>query len=596
MLLGTALRFFRLDFQSLWNDEGNSVRLAERSLRLIVEGAGGDIHPPGYYILLSFWRDLLGQSEFAMRSLSAFAGVLLIAVVIQIGKRNVGLLAGLFVAANPLLIYYAQEARMYALEALWATLLLWATLRFWQTQRISWLAATTVFTLAGLYTHYSFPFVIGAINTIALLWWLLNSRQLGAILRWVAGQAIALFGFLPWLPIALRQITTWPSSGEQAATGAALQGTLRWLVSGDFFYGNLAWLALAIVPALLSLFALRRSWPYWLAFGIPCGLMLGLGLFQPLFAKFLVVAVPGVALAQAAGLVALSTKARQTALIPVLGIFLALGTTPLALSNLYADPTTFRDDYRAMAHVIANSADPTTAVILNAPNQWEVFTYYYPDGPNVHPIAKQRPIDFDAEIAGLAAITAQHETIYGLIWGETAADPERRLENWLNQSTFKVSDEWYGNVRLVKYLAADASALLETHGAAPEADFNAQLSLLRAAIASNQYKSGDTIPIVMEWAAQPDISQRLKLFIHVYADPNAPPQAQLDTEPLGGLRPTNTWQPNERLIDQYAIQLPADIPAGTYQIAVGWYNPEDGQRLATSIGDRVVLADIEVTP
>ena len=33
-----ALRFYRLEAQSFWYDEGNSARIAERSLRLIIEG------------------------------------------------------------------------------------------------------------------------------------------------------------------------------------------------------------------------------------------------------------------------------------------------------------------------------------------------------------------------------------------------------------------------------------------------------------------------------------------------------------------------------------------------------------------------------
>ncbi len=64
------LRFHLLSAQSFWNDEGNSARIAERSLRLILEGAAGDIHPPGYYLALAGWRALGGDSEFALRSLS----------------------------------------------------------------------------------------------------------------------------------------------------------------------------------------------------------------------------------------------------------------------------------------------------------------------------------------------------------------------------------------------------------------------------------------------------------------------------------------------------------------------------------------------
>lgn len=45
LLLALALRFYRIEAQSLWYDEGNSARLVERPVRLIIEGAAGDIHP-----------------------------------------------------------------------------------------------------------------------------------------------------------------------------------------------------------------------------------------------------------------------------------------------------------------------------------------------------------------------------------------------------------------------------------------------------------------------------------------------------------------------------------------------------------------------
>ncbi len=63
LALAAFLRFYLLDGQSFWNDEGNSARIAERSLQLITEGAAGDIHPPLYYYLLHFWRGVFGSSE-----------------------------------------------------------------------------------------------------------------------------------------------------------------------------------------------------------------------------------------------------------------------------------------------------------------------------------------------------------------------------------------------------------------------------------------------------------------------------------------------------------------------------------------------------
>jgi len=65
LVLATALRFFQLDAQSFWNDEGTSARVAERSLPLITAAAIGDIHPPLYYYALHFWRGVFGEGELA---------------------------------------------------------------------------------------------------------------------------------------------------------------------------------------------------------------------------------------------------------------------------------------------------------------------------------------------------------------------------------------------------------------------------------------------------------------------------------------------------------------------------------------------------
>ncbi|MCO5195698.1 MAG: hypothetical protein M9930_20755, partial [Anaerolineae bacterium] len=61
ILLASWLRFHWLAAQSFWNDEGNSARLSERSLRLILEGTASDVHPPLYYLLLRGWRELVGE-------------------------------------------------------------------------------------------------------------------------------------------------------------------------------------------------------------------------------------------------------------------------------------------------------------------------------------------------------------------------------------------------------------------------------------------------------------------------------------------------------------------------------------------------------
>ncbi|MBN1486214.1 MAG: glycosyltransferase family 39 protein, partial [Anaerolineae bacterium] len=122
LLLSMVLRFHLLDNQSFWNDEGNTARLVERTLPLIIKGAAGDIHPPGYYLLLYGWRTFTGDSEFALRGFSAFCGILTVVFATAIGQYAGGtytaLGAALVTALHPLSVYYSQEARMYGLLGL----------------------------------------------------------------------------------------------------------------------------------------------------------------------------------------------------------------------------------------------------------------------------------------------------------------------------------------------------------------------------------------------------------------------------------------------------------------------------------------------
>ncbi len=87
LLLAFGLRFHKLEAQSFWNDEGNSARLSERAIPLIIEGTASDIHPPFYYLILRGWRELVGETEFGLRSFSAFVGVGTVAVTLALGKE-----------------------------------------------------------------------------------------------------------------------------------------------------------------------------------------------------------------------------------------------------------------------------------------------------------------------------------------------------------------------------------------------------------------------------------------------------------------------------------------------------------------------------
>ena len=69
-------------------------------------------------------------------------------------------------------------------------------------------------------------------------------------------------------------------------------------------------------------------------------------------------------------------------------------------------------------------------------------------------------------------------------------------------------------------------------------------------------------------------------------DDEGRPVAQQDSEPVGGLRPTTTWDEGEVVHDRVGVLLPTDLPAGEYQILVGMYRPESGERLPITIAGK----------
>ncbi len=626
LLLAAALRFYRLDAQSFWNDEGNSARIAERPLDKIVEGAAGDIHPPGYYLLLAAWRATTGQSEFTLRSFSAFTGVLTVALACTTGtrlfNRRVGNVAALLAACVPFQVYYGQEARMYALLGLlnvgsvWLTIELFPLLRTsitgtrrgWRTSII--VAGYILVNVMGLYTHYSFPLILLAEALIFLLWLVRQRKKWRVLLTWAGLQLITVILFLPWLPIALRQMTTWPSNGSGNVSLQTLATTLAYGITTPPDAASFGLIPMFLVAAVGLLppidqddlthdlnhaerIGLIAAW----LLAIPTSLSAVGALSEP-FLKFLLPANLALAILVACGTVtgfdlATSTPGPLSVPLfrPVVAILLAAALVPIPISlrHLYFDPTYVRDDYRAIAARIQNESGTEAAVVLNAPNQWEVFTYYYPDGPGIAPLPDQHTGERLTELLG------SYDRIYALYWGETQQDPNRVVESTLESGAFPVSTEWYGSVRLAIYAvpATPATQIESPSGAL----FGDSITLAGFTLSDTTLRPGEAIGVTLFWQASAPITARYKVFVHLYT-PDGRLVGQHDGEPAGNLKPTDSWMPGELVIDNHGLLLPPHIPTGVYHLSVGLYGL-DGTRLPvsandTQIGDKLLLAEIIV--
>jgi mannosyltransferase len=600
LLVSTALRFTKLGAQSFWNDEGNTARLVERPVPLIIAGAAGDVHPPGYYLLLHVWRACSGESEFALRSYSTFCDITTVALTIAIAKhlipgkkrmsRSVVLPALWFIAINPLAIYYSQEARMYAQLGLTSAGLLWSAVEFHKAQsqplskitkhqRITRFALLAGSVALGLYTHYAFLFALVSLGCAYSLFWLIYEyKNWRALVAWIGAFIVGGFCYLPWAPIALRASGWRP---PDLGTATAFKEMARTLVVGVTLPEHEVTYILPILVFLGLLIFLnlpRAPFVTWVSFALaffPMLLITGFGVYRPAYLKFLIISVSPLAvlLSSLMGgcLAGISNRWLPIALLlGVLHIFTPAEVS--ALQHLYQDPAYARDDYRGIVATIESEAQPGDAVLLNAPNQWEVFTYYDRGGLPVY-TAPYRPTSQEAS-SWVESIVRDHTQLFVLFWGDTEADPEHYVEIALAQKAFKAAERWVSSVRLARY---GTPAELASTVKLEDVRLGQMISLIGYSIAEGPLTAGEILPVTLVWSVRQTPSERYKVFIHL-VDGTGTLLAQTDAEPVGGFYLTSQWSPGEVVSDNYGVLLPAQLESGTYTLIVGMYDLA-GQRL-----------------
>lgn len=246
--LAAAIRFSTLGLQSYRHDE------AVTAGRVLVAGLPQTMHlvwtgestPPLYYLLAWLWSHAFGVHEAGLRSLSALFGTATVPVAYLIGRELIGRRTGIAIAAivafDPMLVWYSQDARAYALLVLLSSAALLFFLRARRTGAARDLAWWAVFSVLALATHYFafFPLAIEAV------WLLLAARPLRRVLCAIGGVALAGAALAP---IALHQsagknndwIATFDMAGRLRETGIS------------FFVGEAGLLKHALAP--IALFA-----------------------------------------------------------------------------------------------------------------------------------------------------------------------------------------------------------------------------------------------------------------------------------------------------------------------------------------------------
>jgi len=118
--------------------------------------------------------------------------------------------------------------------------------------------------------------------------------------------------------------------------------------------------------------------------------------------------------------------------------------------------------------------------------------------------------------------------------------------------------------------------------------------------------TGCWVGVTLYWQARQAPLPDYTVFVHVVERDRSSGvgriRAQRDTAPDAGAYPTRRWAAGEVVEDAVRIDLPADMPAGSYDLVVGLYDPPTGRRLPVLdrtgriVDDRVVLPGVVGVP
>ncbi len=176
--LGAAMRFASLDVQSFHHDEViTAMRVLPGSLGDVMHAVkSSESNPPLYYVLAWGWVKAFGSDEVGLRSLTALFGTATVPLAYCIGTelahRRAGLIAAALVAVSPMLIWYSQEARSYALLVFFCAASLLFFARALRTRSGRDLALWALASALALCSHYFAAFAVA----IEALWLLVALR------------------------------------------------------------------------------------------------------------------------------------------------------------------------------------------------------------------------------------------------------------------------------------------------------------------------------------------------------------------------------------------------------------------------------------
>ncbi|HSH17892.1 MAG TPA: glycosyltransferase family 39 protein [Candidatus Saccharimonadales bacterium] len=385
-LIGAFLisRFLLID-NSIRLDEAQSLWQTSHSLQGTLKVIAQDVHVPLYHTILHSWQTFFGQSIQTARYLSLLFFMLSIPVVYLLARRILSINWSLFVTMlfsfSPFMNWYANEARMYTMLVLVATLSQLFFVKLIQSQgKRGWLGYTLT-ALVGIYSHYFFFFSLLTQG----IFYLLTRKQWvrGTFLRFAGLAGLLAAAFTPWFLYFRAQ-------GSASNTSPNLQTPSSvdfFNVFSQFSFGFQTdvlntilvspWPVLVIV-ALMSVRGgqrITRPVGYMIAAAfvpVLTAFIVSYALTPFFVSRYMIACVPPLLILT----VWFISHYRRALYVPIAGLMIGM-MIATSYQQYTSAATPVKEDFKAAAAYINKHADASDIVVLSAPFTIYPFNYYY---------------------------------------------------------------------------------------------------------------------------------------------------------------------------------------------------------------------------
>jgi mannosyltransferase len=626
LLIAFALRVYRLDFQSIWWDEGHSIQMASAALAQIPTLPGMDVHPPGYFVLLHVWMAVAGRSEFALRYSSVVFSVLTVALLVRFGRelggRRVGWVAGGLAALSPLYVTYAQEVRMYAVVTFYALASVyfqWRILEGWKVGRLEgrragsaifqlsslptfqFLMGYVLATAASLYTHYFTVFLLFFENLVWLAWALAppmrGSDRRRRVGTWLGTQLAILVLFFPQLRLALRQTIayanpnlvppgvsefisrSWMAYTIGTAVDPAISPQLAWILAGFLALAVLALIVRAQQGApdgRLGTLAFLLGW-----FLVPLGVYFLVLQRRPSFEpRYMMLVTPALMLLLAWGLGSIIRAKDQRLWWVGLVLLVALAVFGVGTWSYYTNVGASKDDSRGVAAWLAAETTPSDVVYVDVPHPFHYYADRIPAPTRYLFVDVHTAADvFNAEVAG-------QDRLFWVTWWGSDTDPRGVIPFLLDKTGQRAGELDFRGYHVTWWNLQNDIQFVLPNDLSPDVSVFGDIVQLDGIAISDRAQVGDAAWATLHFSLLGDVDKDYRVSLRL-RDPEGKMLPPTDKDLLNDRHfRTSAWPANDPRLNQainvYMLPIPSDALPGDYCLEAVVYDANTMEALPVS--------------